>query len=231
MNFHVFRLGAVGLRMLLSRHLSAVSLGGLRRLSTVRCAGPAATPGPLVAAGPDMVSSVVSSVASVNPRLAALALTAWHLAGAPLLRLPTAIGPSAVKCPTMETFAVKRFIVEDTRKVVSEPEKPTARVEEPRRPEQVRKHAIRMLVLRRKKMKKHQLKKLWQRMGGRFRTDKVAREKKKELLFRAQLAAKVIIQICSSIFQFLPPGGVGPKVFCRAVRDGLSGRFPRGAGA
>ena len=40
-------------------------------------------------------------------------------------------------------------------------------------------------------MKKHQRRKLWQRMGLRFRADRVIREKKKELEFRAILAAKV----------------------------------------
>merc|ERR1719318_2546497 len=55
----------------------------------------------------------------------------------------------------------------------------------------VKKHAIRMIVLRRRKMKKHQLKKLWQRMYLRFRTNREAREKKKEYEFRGKLSGKV----------------------------------------
>jgi len=40
-------------------------------------------------------------------------------------------------------------------------------------------------------MKKHQLKKLWDRMYLRFKTDRVARERRKEYEFRGRLAGKV----------------------------------------
>ena len=48
-----------------------------------------------------------------------------------------------------------------------------------------------MLVLRHKKMKKHQLKRLWDRMYLRFRAKRIRLEKTKELEFRGRLAVKV----------------------------------------
>ena len=166
---------------------------------------------PLTFADPSTITSVVNSVASVNPRLSALSLNAQYLSGRSLLQpmtsplkvhLPTASGPKVVSCPTLESLSVKKFIVEENLKRVEEPasgvvKKP--KIEEPVVGEQpiVEKRAIRMIVNRRIKMKKHQRKKLWQRMGLRFRADRVVREKKKELEFRAILAAKVILQICT----------------------------------
>jgi len=109
------------------------------------------------------------------------------------VHLPTASGPKVVSCPTLESLSVKKFIVEENLKRVEEPAAVvvnTPKIEEPKHTI-VEKRAIRMIVNRRIKMKKHQRKKLWQRMGLRFRADRVVREKKKELEFRAILAAKV----------------------------------------
>ena len=91
----------------------------------------------------------------------------------------------------MENINVKRFIIEETKKVVRDPSKTVTKIEEPQSGPVIKKHAIRMIVLRRKKMKKHQRKKLWKRMGLRFMADRVQREKRKELIFRARLSAKV----------------------------------------
>jgi len=152
---------------------------------------------------PSSVSNVVSSVASVNSRLSAMSLTAQYLSGGGQLlfqpasssskvHLPTATVPRVISCPTLESLAVKNFIVEDSLKKVEEPLANKPKVEEPLKGVQiVEKRAIRMIVNRRIKMKKHQRKKLWQRMGLQFRRDRVMREKKKELEFRAILAAKV----------------------------------------
>ena len=156
---------------------------------------------------PSTISSVVASVASVNIRLSALNLTAQYLSGGSLLRdpafvkdsplkvhLPTATGPKVVSCPTLESIAVKKFIVEDNLQRVEEPAVNKPKIEEPVVGHTiVEKRAIRMIVNRRIKMKKHQRKKLWQKMGLRFRADRVVREKKKELEFRAILAAKVTL--------------------------------------
>ena len=153
---------------------------------------------------PSSVSNVVNSVASVNPRLSALSLTAQYLSGcgnllqnptkdSPLkVHLPTFSGPKVVSCPTLESLTIKKFIVEENLKKVEEPGLHKPKVEEPvGHNSVVEKRAIRMIVNRRRKMKKHQRRKLWQRMGLRFRADRVIREKKKELEFRAILAAKV----------------------------------------
>jgi len=98
-----------------------------------------------------------------------------------------------VSCPTLESLAIKKFIVEENLKRVEEP--PAAKLKKVEEPVAghtiVEKRAIRMIVNRRIKMKKHQRKKLWQKMGLRFRADRVVREKKKELEFRSILAAKV----------------------------------------
>jgi len=151
---------------------------------------------------PSSVSNVVNSVASVNPRLSALSLTAQYLSGggnllqnptkdSPLkVHLPTVSGPKVVSCPTLESLTIKKFIVEENLKKVEEPGLHKPKLEEPHN-SVVEKRAIRMIVNRRRKMKKHQRRKLWQRMGLRFRADRVIREKKKELEFRAILAAKV----------------------------------------
>ena len=82
--------------------------------------------------------------------------------------------------------------MEENLKKVEEPGLHKTKLEEPvGHNSVVEKRAIRMIVNRRRKMKKHQRRKLWQRMGLRFRADRVIREKKKELEFRAILAAKV----------------------------------------
>ena len=156
------------------------------------------------------IRSVVASVASVNPRLSALNLTAQYLSGGSLLHpatndsplkvhLPSASRPKVVSCPTLESLAIKKFIVEENLKRVEEP--PAAKLKKVEEPVAghtiVEKRAIRMIVNRRIKMKKHQRKKLWQKMGLRFRADRVVREKKKELEFRSILAAKVTLRVCT----------------------------------
>ena len=80
--------------------------------------------------------------------------------------------------------------MEGTKKVVGEPVKDVAKIEDPKGG-MVEKQCIRMIVLRRIKMNKHKRKKLWKRMGLRFRADTQQREKRKELIFRDKLASKV----------------------------------------
>jgi len=131
-----------------------------------------------------------AEVSSVNSRLENLQLTAKFLSGQPLLKLPT-INPKTVVCPTTSTIEIKRFIV-DQPKEVKDPEVVKKIIKEPlTQGAVVKKHAIRMVVLKRKKMKNHQLKVLWKRMYLKFRACRNAREKKKEIEFRGKLAAKV----------------------------------------
>jgi len=158
----------------------------LRHLSTCRTTTSLTSPRLLVDSA--VITSTVGSVAAANPRLQHLAATAAWLAGRPLLLPSAAPAPKPVVCPTLESLHVKRFIYEEVKKV-EEPEVARAEVRDPRAV--VSKHAIRMIVLRRKKMKKHQRKKLWQKMGLKFKASIAAREKRKELEFRARLQAKV----------------------------------------
>ena len=127
---------------------------------------------------------------SVNPRLENLSLTAQYLSGKPLLELPSDKASKPAECPTAKSIEIKNFIVEKNVAV----KKPTLIKKEISNPLQhriVKKHAIRMLVLRHKKMKKHQLKRLWDRMYLRFRAKRIRLEKTKELEFRGRLAVKV----------------------------------------
>ena len=131
-----------------------------------------------------------AEISSVNLRLENLQLTAKYLSGQPLLKLPT-INPRTLVCPTTANIETKRFIVEQPKEV-KDPEVVKKIIKEPlEQGAVVKKHAIRMLVLRRKKMKNHQLKKLWKRMYLKFRANRQLREKKKEYDFRGRLASKV----------------------------------------
>ena len=203
MTFHVFRKVCKTEMILRLQNMTARLCH--RHLSSMRgSVEQSSSQSKLVTFGdPSSISSVVTSVASVNPRLSALNLTAQYLSGGSLLNpatkdfplkvhLPTASRPKVVSCPTLESLAIKKFIVEENLKRVEEPPAAKLKVEEPvAKHTIVEKRAIRMIVNRRIKMKKHQRKKLWQKMGLRFRADRVVREKKKELEFRAILAAKV----------------------------------------
>ena len=132
---------------------------------------------------------ICAEVSAVNSRLQNLQLTAQFLSGQPLLKLPT-VNPKTVVCPTTQTIEIKRFIVEQPKEV-KDPEVVKKKIYEPLDHTLVKKHAIRMIVLRRKKMKNHQLKRLWQRMYLKFRTSRQLKEKRKEYEFRGRLATKV----------------------------------------
>ena len=182
------------IRMILSQRLLPLSLRlSLRTFTSLTsCRNPSSSSRKVLAD-----TSLVSDVCQVNSRLENLRLTAQFLADKPLLQLPTAVTSQPVKCPTLESINVKRFIVEETKKVVGEPVKHVVKIEDPKaRGGAVEKHCIRMIVLRRIKMNKHKRKKLWKRMGLRFRADTQQREKRKELIFRAKLASKVGHEKC-----------------------------------
>ena len=106
-----------------------------------------------------------------------------------VLELPTETA-KIVQCPTTKSIDVKSFIVEKPVDI-KDPETVKKEIINPLQQSVVKKHAIRMIVLRRRKMKKHQLKRLWERMYLRFRANRIAREKIKELDFRGRLASKV----------------------------------------
>jgi len=106
------------------------------------------------------------------------------------VKLPEATR-NVVKAPTAQHIVAKNFIVETPVKIL-DPVGEVTKIEDPVkiRP---KKHAVRMIVLRRKKMKNHQLKRLRKRMHLRFRANYVKREKKKELAFRYMLMDKIAV--------------------------------------
>ena len=106
-----------------------------------------------------------------------------------VLELPAETTKS-VQCPTTKSVHVKSFIVEKPVEV-KDPSTVKKEIQNPLQNSVVKKHAIRMIVLRRRKMKKHQLKRLWERMYLKFRASRIWREKTKELEFRGRLAGKV----------------------------------------
>jgi hypothetical protein len=65
------------------------------------------------------------------------------------------------------------------------------------------------MFCRRRKMKKHQLNRLWDRMYLKFRAIRLMREKRKELTFRNRLAEKVCLQkekvISQQLFSLVAP--------------------------
>ena len=135
------------------------------------------------------VEKVCSEITSINSRLGNLSLMGQFYSSNKVLELPTE-SAKTVHCPTTKSIDVKRFIVEKPVEV-KDPEIVKKEIINPLQGSIVKKHAIRMLVLRRKKMKKHQLKRLWERMYLRFRAYRILREKTKELEFRGRLASKV----------------------------------------
>jgi len=147
------------------------------------------------------VSRICSEISSVNSRLSNLELTGAFLSGnlnltkfclepSREIRLPEA-AKTVVKAPTAQHVVAKNFIVETPVKIL-DPVREIKKIEEPVK-KRHKKHAVRMIVLRRRKMKKHQLKRLRKRMHLRFRSNYVKREKKKELAFRYMLMDKIAV--------------------------------------
>jgi len=97
-----------------------------------------------------------------------------------------------VKAPTAHHVDVKNFIVETPAEILDPAVGVVKIIEDPVKVRQ-KKHAVRMIVLRRKMMKNHKLKRLWQRMHLKFRAARVRREKKKELTFRYMLIDKIAV--------------------------------------
>ena len=139
---------------------------------------------------PSYLETFTADVRNINSRLENLSLMGKYLSGKPLLELPSERSPKNVECPTTKSVEIKKFIVEKPI-AVKEPEVIKKVISNPLKHRIVKKHAIRLLTLRHKKMKKHQLKRLWDRMYLKFRAERISREKQKELEFRGRLSVKV----------------------------------------
>jgi len=145
---------------------------------------------------PSLAGRVAGEVSSINSRLENLKLTGSYLSGGSLLTpLPA---PHSVKLPSLQKTkiesplpeAIKRKVfIEETKPEIKDPLKKPS-LEEPVT-KRIKKHAIRMVILRRRKMRKHQRKRLWDRMYLKFRAGTLRRAKKRELEFRNNLAAKI----------------------------------------
>jgi len=146
---------------------------------------------------------VCKDVNKINLRLGNLSLTSQYLTGSSLLNSPTtSLQPSAqikqihlpteskrtIEAPSSEIIKQKTFIT-TIKSEVKEPEIKT-RISEPITI-RIKKHAARMLLVRRRKMKKHKLKRLWDRMYLKFLANKSQSKKRSEIQFRGRLAAKV----------------------------------------
>lgn len=153
----------------------------------------------------DVAADACKDVNKINLRLGNLSLTAQYLTGASLLsssatgcslqpggqiqqiQLPTA-SKKTVEAPSSEAVKHKTFIT-DVKTEVKEPEVKT-RISDPITT-RIKKYAVRMLILRRRKMKKHRRKRLWDRMYLKFLANKVASKKRSEIQFRSRLSSKV----------------------------------------
>jgi len=142
--------------------------------------------------GPESVEKLCGEIGSINARLENMQLTASFLSGnldiKKEIHLPENY-KSKIEAPTSTTITSKTFIVETPAEILN-PENGSKKIEDPLK-NRIKKHAVRMIVLRRKKMKKHKLKKLRKRMYLKFRAVRVRREKKKELAFRYKLMEKI----------------------------------------
>jgi len=149
--------------------------------------------------------NVSRDINKINTRLGNLSLTAQYLTGSSLLTTSTHGSslqsitqikpihlPSAsqrkVEAPSSEAVKHKTFIT-DSKVEIKDPEKKT-RISEPVTT-RIKKHAARMITLRRKKMRKHKLKRLWSRMYLKFMANKTRSKKRSEIQFRSRLAAKI----------------------------------------
>eukprot|EP00088_Acartia_fossae_P056792 TRINITY_DN6616_c0_g1_i1.p1 TRINITY_DN6616_c0_g1~~TRINITY_DN6616_c0_g1_i1.p1 ORF type:complete len:273 (+),score=43.92 TRINITY_DN6616_c0_g1_i1:36-854(+) len=145
-------------------------------------------------------TDVCQEVASINTRLGNLSLTAAYLTGPGILstasaqplqnqvlHLPT---PSAreIEAPSSEVVKQKVFI-QETKAEIKEPEV-KKRIDEPIT-KRISKYAIRMVLVRKKKMKKHRKKRLWDRMYLKFNADRTQHQKRTEIEFRGRLNKKI----------------------------------------
>jgi len=139
-------------------------------------------------------ASLARDVASINTRLESLSLTAKHFSGASLLNSQ----PCTIQLPSQRIFKIetplpsvttRKTFIQEVKTEIKDP-KQTSRIQEPIT-KRIKKHAIRMVILRRKKMRKHQYKRLWDRMYLKFKANKVARRKRREIDFRGRLAGKI----------------------------------------
>jgi len=152
----------------------------------------------------DEAVKVSRQINSINTRLNTLSLTSEYLRTGSLLqptpnscllkpiqheklKLPS-LKNIKIESPTTESVKKKTFI-QDVKTEMKDPED-KKRIDEPLK-KRIKKHAIRMLILRKRKMKKHRLNRLWDKMYLKFRGNRIRSAKKSEIEFRGKVADKV----------------------------------------
>jgi len=186
--------------------LSKLSLAGkvnlrpaVRLYSRTVLAGSQGTSGQPKVVNEDLAVNTAADVSSVNSRLETLSLTGSYFSAPSLLtgHSPDALS-TQVKLPTLRKkeivsplpdAAPRKTYIQEIKPEVCDPQK-VVRIEEPI-VKRIKKHLIRMVILRRKKMRKHRRKRLLDRMYLKFRANKLAATKRKELEFRGRLSDKV----------------------------------------
>jgi len=141
---------------------------------------------------------------SINTRLNNLSITSEYLTTGSLLqpsanscllkpflheklKLPS-LKNTKIESPTTDSIKKKTFI-QDVKTEMKDPEV-KKRIDEPVK-KRIKKHAIRMLILRKRKMKRHRYNRLWDRMYLKFRANRLRSAKKNEIEFRGKVADKV----------------------------------------
>lgn len=133
--------------------------------------------------GDGMVSQYNPTIARLNP------MSPVPIINVPLsnFRLPVSItdkptlNQKIIESPTSAALREINSIVPDSRKAIIEPESVN----------NTAKHAIRMIVIRRRKMKKHKLKKLRKKMKFEWGRLRQRREMRREKAFQAGLIAQI----------------------------------------
>lgn len=133
--------------------------------------------------GDGMASQYNPTIARLNP------MSPVPIINVPLsnFRLPVSItdkptlNQKIIESPTSAALREINSIVPDSRKAIIEPESVN----------NTAKHAIRMIVIRRRKMKKHKLKKLRKKMKFEWGRLRQRREMRREKAFQAGLIAQI----------------------------------------
>ena len=139
---------------------------------------------------------LLPKISDINTRLSTLHLTSSYLQGVPLsrLQLPSLL-PRPLDCPAHQSQSLKNLIVPeaDSRKSILDPVATPVEISDPA-PTSVGhapKHAIRMVVIRRRKMRVHQRRKRRKKFYVRTRNIRLGKERARETKFRLTLIERI----------------------------------------
>jgi len=121
-----------------------------------------------------------------------LSLAAFNITS---IQTPSYIDPTRTKIPTPLPVPCVIQLPQSKSNITYEDQTTVKNIEEPNPLANLEKQAARLIVIRRKKMKKHKLRKLRKRMKFEWAKIKQKRELKKEKLFQAGLVEKIKLAI------------------------------------